>query len=106
MAAIPATPESSAWHGDPEWDHAVGPMQFIPDTWSRWAADGDDDGLADPHDLDDAALAAARYLCAGGHDLTTGEGWTAAVLSYNHAGSYVDAVRDAATEYAARAAAG
>ncbi|GAW49014.1 MULTISPECIES: lytic transglycosylase domain-containing protein [unclassified Nocardioides] len=102
FAAIPATPESSAWHGDPAWDHAVGPLQFIPSTWETWRSDGDGDGVADPNDLDDAAYAAVRYLCADGHDLTTGAGWADAVLSYNHAQSYVDAVHAAATAYAER----
>jgi membrane-bound lytic murein transglycosylase B len=103
FAAIPATPESTNWHGDPTWDHAVGPLQFIPSTWATWRADGDGDDTADPNDLDDAAYAAARYLCADGHDLTTGAGWADAVFSYNHAQSYVDAVHAAATTYADRA---
>ena len=34
----------------------MGPLQFLPSTWDRWAADGDGDGVADPQDLDDAAL--------------------------------------------------
>ena len=102
FAAIPATPRSTTWHGDPAWDHAVGPLQFIPSTWEAWGADGDRDGAADPNDIDDAAYAAARYLCADGHDLTTATGWTDAVFSYNHAQSYVDAVHAAATTYADR----
>ncbi len=84
------------------WQRAVGPLQFLRSTWSTWGADGDGDGRADPQDLDDAALAAARYLCAAGQDLATGAGWTAAVLSYNHADAYVRAVYDAATTYAGR----
>ena len=102
FAAIPATPESTVWHGDPDWDHAVGPLQFIPSTWETWGTDGDGDGVADPNDLDDAAFAAARYLCADGHDLTTGAGWADAVFGYNHAQSYVDAVYAAASPYAER----
>jgi hypothetical protein len=102
FAAIPATPETSAWHGDPQWDHAVGPLQFIPSTWETWGADGDGDGVADPTDIDDAAYAAVRYLCADGHDLTTGAGWADAVFSYNHAQSYVDSVYAAAKAYADR----
>lgn len=102
VAAIHATPGSSTWHDDALWEHAVGPLQFLPSTWSRWGADGDGDGTADPRDLDDAALAAARYLCADGHDLGTDAGWSAAVHSYNHDDGYVARVASAANTYAAR----
>lgn len=84
------------------WERAEGPMQLLPSTWSRWAADGDGDGRADLQDLDDASLGAAHYLCASGLDLATGEGWSAAVRSYNHSDAYVGAVYDAASAYAAR----
>ncbi len=103
-AAISAGADSAAWHGDPVWDHAVGPMQFIPSTWRRWAADGDGDGVADPQDIDDAALAAARYLCAGSRDLSTWDGWHAAVLSYNHSEAYAEQVFRWASGYAAQVA--
>ena len=56
--------------GDPVWDRAVGPMQFIPGTWRAWGADGNGDGVADPQNIEDATLTAARYLCAGGKDLS------------------------------------
>ena len=102
LAAIPATPETTAWHGDPRWDHAVGPMQFIGSTWETWASDGDGDGVADPNDIDDAAYAAARYLCASGQNLSTGQGWAEAVYSYNHSQQYVDEVYAAASAYAQR----
>lgn len=102
FAAIPASPSSTELHGNPTWDHAVGPMQFIPSSWETWAADGDSDGVEDPNDLDDAAMAAVGYLCADGHDLTTGQGWADAVFSYNHAQEYIDAVHAAATSYADR----
>lgn len=101
VAAIPATAEGTLLHGDALWEHAVGPMQMLPSTWQRWAADGDDDGAADPHDLDDAALGAAGYLCAGDRDLRTGEGWWAAVFSYNHSDDYVRDVLAVADGYAA-----
>jgi membrane-bound lytic murein transglycosylase B len=103
FAAIPATAASTALDGDARWQHAVGPMQFLPSTWERWAADGDGDGLTDPHDLDDAALAAARYLCTAGGDLGTGAGWRAAVLAYNRSDAYADAVLDRAQTYASAA---
>jgi hypothetical protein len=87
---------------DGGWARALGPMQFLPSTWEDWAADGDGDGRTDPQDIDDAALAAAGYLCASGGDLTTGSGWSAAVYSYNHSADYVRAVYDAAQTYASR----
>jgi membrane-bound lytic murein transglycosylase B len=96
VAAIRATGSATALHGDVTWDHAVGPLQFLPSTWARWGGDGDGDGIADPQDLDDAAYAAGRYLCAGGGDLSQGESWQQAVLSYNHSASYVAAVYAAA----------
>ena len=70
--------------------------------WDRWAADGDGDGRADPQDLDDAALAAGRYLCGAGGDVAVGSGWVTAVRAYNNADAYVRAVYDAASAYATR----
>lgn len=102
VAAIRATASSALLHGDSEWDHAVGPLQFLPSTWETWARDGDGDGTADPQDLDDAAAAAAAYLCGTGQDLTTGSGWSAAVYAYNHSATYVNSVYLAATTYADR----
>lgn len=102
VAAIRASAASTRWHGDPDWDHAVGQLQFIPSTWDLWGSDGDGDGVSSPNDIDDAAWAAARYLCADDRDLTTGSGWAAGVFSYNHAQVYVDSVYTAATTYAER----
>lgn len=82
-------------------DRAVGPLQFIPSTWQRWGADGNGDGVADPQQIDDASLAAARYLCEYG-DLTDPTSWHRAVFAYNHVESYVNAVADAARDYAGR----
>ena len=86
-------------HGD--WARAAGPMQFLPSTWSRWRSDGDGDGVRDAQDLDDAAYAAGRYLCASG-PLSSGPGWARAVLSYNHSQAYVDRVYATAEAYAQR----
>jgi membrane-bound lytic murein transglycosylase B len=81
---------------------AMGPLQFIPSTWSRWGADGNGDGVADPQNLDDAALAAAHYLCSYG-DLAAAGNWRTAIFAYNHLDSYVAAVLERADAYAAAA---
>ena len=63
-------------------DRAAGPMQFISSTWAAWGRGGD------VQNIDDATNGAARYLCAGGRDLSTAAGRNAAALSYNHADWY------------------
>ncbi|MFP5022441.1 lytic transglycosylase domain-containing protein [Pseudonocardia phyllosphaerae] len=89
--------------GDARHDRAVGPMQFLPSTWKRYGADGNGDGVADPQQIDDAALAAAGYLCAHGRDVG-GSGWWSGVKAYNASMSYARDVWDAADEYASLAA--
>jgi hypothetical protein len=98
--------DRGAYDGDPELDRAVGPMQFIPSTWHKWASDGNGDGRGDPQQIDDAALAAARYLCAGGRDMGAAQGWWAGVLSYNNSTIYGQKVFGLADGYARQAAAG
>ena len=60
--------------GDQRFDRAVGPMQFIPSTWTVVGVDADGDGRRDPQDIDDASLATAVYLCSGTDDLATRRG--------------------------------
>ena len=80
--------------GDPAYDRAVGPMQFIPSTWRSFARDGNRDGVSNVHNAYDAALGAAAYLCraVGSGRLDTEEGLRVAFFSYNHSQSYVEAV--------------
>ncbi|WP_203934207.1 lytic transglycosylase domain-containing protein [Virgisporangium ochraceum] len=85
--------------GDAVWDRAVGPMQFIPSTWRTYAIDADGSGQADPHDIDDAALASARYLCGSNRNLGTAEGWRQAILAYNNVEVYVNNVFREADNY-------
>lgn len=85
--------------GDPVYDRAMGPMQFIPETWQRWGVDANGDGVADPDSIDDAALTTARYLCASGGDLTGQDGWQRALLTYNQSNAYMHKVRDRAAAY-------
>jgi len=86
--------------GDTRVDRAVGPMQFIPSTWARYASDGDHDGVSDPQNLYDAALAAGRYLCAASSGLDAEAGRVRAILAYNHSQAYVSTVSGFAAEYA------
>ena len=96
--------DGGRWDGDATWDRAVGPMQFIPSTWRRWQVDASGTGTADPQHIDDAALAAGRYLCAaGGGSLAQPEAWYRAVFAYNNSDDYVRAVLDIANTYAERA---
>lgn len=104
FAAIDDT-DGGALDHDANWDHAVGPMQFIPSTWRLVGRDGNGDGTSDPFNIDDAALSAATYLCARGRDLTTAQGWTDAIYAYNQSDAYIRKVRDQATTYAAKAGA-
>ncbi|WP_433610958.1 lytic transglycosylase domain-containing protein [Prescottella agglutinans] len=98
VAEIPDT-DAGAMDGDATHDRAMGPLQFIPETWKRWGVDANGDGAADPDNIDDAALTAARYLCARGGDLTTEEGWRTALMAYNLSGEYLLDVRDRAAAY-------
>ena len=86
--------------GDRAYDHAVGPMQFIPSTWEAYRADGNGDGRYDPFNIYDAAAAAARYLCRAGGDLRTAAGQQRAVWSYNPSTSYVSEVLALEAAYA------
>src|SRR5258705_11175764 len=63
---------------------AMGPMQFLPGTWARYASDGDGDGKADVQNLFDSTLAAARYLCSGGLNLRDPSQVMAAILRYHN----------------------
>jgi hypothetical protein len=87
-----ADTDGGALDGDTAYDRAVGPMQFIPSTWSVVGVDSDGDGQRNPQDIDDAALATAVYLCSGKDDLSTDEGRRASVFRYNHSQEYVDLV--------------
>jgi membrane-bound lytic murein transglycosylase B len=85
--------------GDRVYDRAVGSMQFIPSTWARYGSDATGDGVADIFNINDAALSAARYLCAAGGNLRTLAGQTAAVLAYNHSDQYLAEVLALAHAY-------
>jgi membrane-bound lytic murein transglycosylase B len=91
IAAISDT-DQGALDGDSGWDRAVGPMQFIPSSWRRY-------GVGDPDNIYDSTLAAGRYLCAGGTDLSDPAQQQAAVFRYNHSAPYVTSVLRWAVAY-------
>ena len=93
--------DAGQYDGDKTYDRAVGPMQFIPSTWSVVGVDGDSDGKRNPQDIDDAALATAVYLCSGDENLGTRAGQEAAVHRYNHSDEYVKLVLSIMDAYAA-----
>ena len=100
---------------------ATGPMQFLGSTWRRgtpsmtvpaigrptrttvdgYAADGDEDGLADVWNPADAIAGAARLLRANGAP----RDYRRAVFAYNHADWYVRDVFELAASYRSAAAA-
>ncbi|UKO60853.1 lytic murein transglycosylase [Mycobacterium avium subsp. paratuberculosis] len=79
---------------------AMGPMQFLPGTWARYASDGKGDGVADPQNLFDSTLAAARYLCSGGLNLRDQSQVLTAILRYNNSMPYAQNVLGWAAAYA------
>jgi hypothetical protein len=99
VRAIPDT-DGGRYDGDPAHDRAVGPMQFIPSTWAKYNSDANGDHLGDPQQIDDATVAAARYLCTGGRDMAGAAGWWSGILSYNNSVEYAQKVFGLADGYA------
>jgi membrane-bound lytic murein transglycosylase B len=79
---------------------AMGPMQFLPGTWARYASDGNGDGKADIQNLYDASLGAARYLCSGNLNLRDRSQVLTAILRYNNSMAYAQNVLGWAAAYA------
>ncbi len=85
-------------YGSVSYARAIG--HFLPGTWAWYASDGDRDGVADPQNLYDSTLAAARYLCSGGLDLRDPSQVLAAILRYNNSMPYARNVLGWAGAYA------
>lgn len=83
-------------------DRAVGPMQFLPGTWSVVGTDLTGDGTADPQNIFDAAASAGVYLCRSGPGLADGGRLRGAILTYNRSQAYADVVLERAGGYAAQ----
>ena len=89
--------DGGRYDGDTVYDRAVGPMQFIPSTWTVYGIDASGNGIADPHNAIDAIHSAAIYLCA--HGAGEPSRLVDAILAYNRSSSYLDAVMQLASEY-------
>jgi Transglycosylase SLT domain len=94
-----ADTDAGALDNDRAWDHAVGPLQFLPATWRTYAIDADGDGIVDPNDIDDAALAVATKLCEANKDLSQAANWNAAIKTFPDLVAKVQQVYDAANAY-------
>ncbi|MFD7564656.1 lytic transglycosylase domain-containing protein [Streptomyces tendae] len=84
--------DNGVYDGNSSYDNAVGPMQFIPSTWSWAGRDGNGDGKEDPNNVYDAALAAGHYLCRFDWDLSDQADLDRAILSYNNSQDYLNTV--------------
>ncbi|MCC6626109.1 MAG: lytic transglycosylase domain-containing protein [Chloroflexi bacterium] len=95
--------DDGAFDGDATWDRAMGPLQFIPTTWSELGRDGNHDGVADPDNIYDAALTAAAHLCLREPgDYAVRAQLRRALIAYNASGEYADRVLAWVDRYASR----
>jgi hypothetical protein len=97
-----ADTDAGAYDSDDAYDHGMGPLMLLPSVWRANASDGDNDEILDPYDIDDASLAMARLLCAGGEDLAQIAGWTAAMARLGGGDAFTEAVFRAADSYGQR----
>jgi hypothetical protein len=95
LASIHQTESGFGTNMGPSTAGAVGQMQFMPATWSRYGVDADGDGAKDPFDAADAIYGAANYLHASG---APGD-WYGAIFAYNHADWYVREILDGAETF-------
>jgi D-alanyl-D-alanine carboxypeptidase len=96
------SPADRRFYGQDEpYLRAVGPTQFMPATWEavRAVADGNGDGVADPFNYYDGALATAVKACRDGGGLAGEADQRRAALAYNGAPSYAAGVLAKAAEY-------
>jgi hypothetical protein len=100
LAAIGQIESADGQNEGPSTAGALGPMQFLPSTWSMWGIDAfGETGTPNIMDPYDAVPSAARYLCAAGA-AGGGPAVSTAIFAYNHASWYVAEVLALAREYA------
>ena len=99
--AVVGDTDDGALDGTATGERAVGPMQFLPGTWRTVGRDGTFDGVADPHNLFDAAAGAGALLCRSGPGLTTEAALRRSFRTYNNSSEYVQVVWERSQEYSA-----
>lgn len=76
---------------------AMGPGQFLGESWPPFGVDADGDGVKDPYSIPDSVFATANLLHASGAP----ENWHDALFAYNHAEWYVEEVERTAERFSA-----
>ena len=98
-----ADTDNGVWDGDTVYDRAVGPGQFTPQGWRAHGVDGNGDGVVDPQNIYDSALATVEHLCRRnpGNFVESPQALRAALLGYNHSERYATEVTGWITFYRA-----
>lgn len=83
--------DGGRWDLNPWVDHAVGPTQTLPSFVAAWGADGNGDGIVDPHSTWDAVATTAAFVC-----VQAAQGRTAdeIILAYSASSDYLELVAD------------
>lgn len=74
------------------WAGAFGIAQFVPSSYTKYAVDGNSDGVIDLFDLADATASIANYLKVHGWERNSPEKNWKAIYEYNHCDEYVKAI--------------
>lgn len=74
---------------------AMGPGQFLAESWPPFGVDGDGDGDKDVYSIPDSVFATANLL----HTSGAPQNWHDALFAYNHAEWYVQEVLEAAERF-------
>jgi membrane-bound lytic murein transglycosylase B len=74
------------------WAGAFGISQFVPTSYTKFAVDGNNDGVIDLFDFSDAAASIANYLKSHGYEKNRPLDNREAIYAYNHCDDYVKAI--------------
>ena len=89
---VVADSDGGAVDGDAGFDRAVGPFQFLPNSWKTAGVDGDGDEILEVQNMYDGAASVGEYLCSRISPLTDDGTLRESFLRYNASGAYADKV--------------